>query len=135
MRSTRILNLLSVAMIAAVLAGGLFFLCKPCRAMMLIAAGRARGCPVGEALQAPSNQDAAQERIAQASRVVREDPAGYEMWETPKGSYWMPKNDDRAQLPNILAEHERHIYGSGEQGVKAGDVVLDCGAHVGTFTR
>src|SRR5262245_49464794 len=131
----RLLNILSVTMVAAVASAGLFFLCRPCRALTLVATGRAAGCPIGEALAAPSSQDEAQERIARGSQVIKQDPAGFELWETPKGKYWMPKNDDRMQLPNILAEHERKIYGSGEQGVKPNDVVIDCGAHVGTFTR
>ena len=38
-------------------------------------------------------------------------------------------------LPFNLAEQERKIYGVGEQDVHAGDVVLDCGANVGVYTR
>lgn len=34
----------------------------------------------------------------------------------------------------MLAEQERGVYGTGEEGVHPGDVVLDCGANVGVFT-
>jgi len=34
-----------------------------------------------------------------------------------------------------LAEQELDIYGTGAIGVQAGDVVLDCGANIGVFTR
>ena len=36
---------------------------------------------------------------------------------------------------NNLAEQERGFYGNGWQGVQAGDIVLDCGANLGTFSR
>jgi FkbM family methyltransferase len=38
-------------------------------------------------------------------------------------------------LPFNLAEMEMHIYGQGETFVHPGDVVLDCGASDGDFTR
>ena len=38
-------------------------------------------------------------------------------------------------LPFNLAEQQRKIYGTGERAVRAGDIVLDCGANVGVFTR
>ncbi|HEV2444923.1 MAG TPA: FkbM family methyltransferase, partial [Candidatus Sulfopaludibacter sp.] len=34
-----------------------------------------------------------------------------------------------------LAEQEREVYGTGGRAVHAGDIVLDCGGNVGTFTR
>lgn len=46
----------------------------------------------------------------------------------------MPDGSDYA-LPFNLAEQERKIYGAGERGVQPGDVVLDCGANVGVYTR
>ena len=38
-------------------------------------------------------------------------------------------------LPILLAQAERKIYGAGEWGVQSGDVVLDVGAYIGTWTR
>jgi FkbM family methyltransferase len=62
------------------------------------------------------------------------DSSGLKLWDTPKGRYWMPEGSARA-LSYDLAEQDRKIYGSGSEGVHAGDVVLDCGANVGVFTR
>jgi FkbM family methyltransferase len=68
------------------------------------------------------------------SRVVERDADGNALWETPEGRYWMPKGQG-GELASILAEQRRRIYGAGEYGVKVGDIVMDCGAHVGTFAR
>jgi predicted RNA methylase len=54
--------------------------------------------------------------------------------EHAQGDYWIPKGN-RYVLPFNLAEMEQHIYGSGEHFIHAGDVVLDCGASDGDFTR
>jgi FkbM family methyltransferase len=45
----------------------------------------------------------------------------------------MPHGD--VMLPYIQAEQVEKIYGDGELGVRSGDVVLDCGANVGMFTK
>jgi FkbM family methyltransferase len=69
-----------------------------------------------------------------AVRVVRKDPAGYNLWETPRGRWWIPAGSDKF-LPALLAQQQSKIYGSGRSGVQSGDVVLDCGAHIGVYTR
>src|SRR5262245_11779229 len=73
------------------------------------------------------------DRILGASKLVRED-AGLELWDTPKGQFWIPRGN-RFVLPFNLAEMEMRIYGSGEHFIRPGDVVLDCGASDGDFTR
>ena len=35
----------------------------------------------------------------------------------------------------LLAEQMIHIYGDGPAGVQPGDIVVDCGAHIGLFAR
>jgi len=93
-------------------------------------------CMVLQVLRSPANLSfAAQinERMQRACRVVETDRAGFELWDTPRGRFWAWRGD--AYLPVNLAEQERKVYGVGEQGVRAGDVVLDCGASVGIFTR
>ncbi|MGD0014847.1 MAG: FkbM family methyltransferase [Bryobacteraceae bacterium] len=67
-------------------------------------------------------------------RLVERDAFGYYLWDTPRGRFWMPKSDDYL-LPDLLAEQERGVYRHEAARVLAGDVVLDCGAHVGVFTR
>jgi FkbM family methyltransferase len=73
------------------------------------------------------------DRILGASHLTAERD-GLELWDTPKGPYWIPKGN-RYVLPFNLAEMEAHIYGSGEHFVRSGDVVLDCGASDGDFSR
>jgi FkbM family methyltransferase len=64
--------------------------------------------------------------------LKRED--GLELLQTPLGTWWMPEGNRRS-LAVLLAQQMKGVYGEGEDGVKPGDVVLDCGAHVGIFTR
>jgi len=60
--------------------------------------------------------------------------AGLELLETPAGRFWVPLGDDLA-LAEELAEQSIDEYGADLQGVQRGDVVLDCGASSGVFTR
>jgi len=109
----------------------------PVRLAAIYAVGRAGPCPLREALRSADNlrwQIELKDRILAASRLVKKDPAGFNLWETPKGPFWVPNGSDYS-LPFNLAEQERKIYGAGQLGVRPGDVVLDCGASVGVFTR
>jgi len=66
---------------------------------------------------------------------VRKDSEGYQLWETPKGHFWVPTTESLWTVSYVLAEQECKIYGSGKAGVRSGDIVLDCGANVGMYTR
>jgi FkbM family methyltransferase len=81
-----------------------------------------------------SQQQSAAREIAQSSRIIRHEK-GLALWSTPSGEYWVPEIKDDAILPLLLAQSARNIYGTGEWGVHAGDVVLDVGAYVGTWTK
>jgi len=50
------------------------------------------------------------------------------------GRYWVPAGSDYV-LPFNLSEQANNIYGIGMQAVQPGDVVLDCGANIGVYTR
>jgi FkbM family methyltransferase len=67
-----------------------------------------------------------------ASIRLRAEEGGLKLWATPDGDYWTPKDTD---LRFVLAEQIRDIYSSDGVTVRPGDVVLDCGANVGTFTK
>jgi FkbM family methyltransferase len=69
-----------------------------------------------------------------SARLIRRDPGGYNLWQTPRGRWWIPAGSDKF-LPALLAQQQSKIYGSGRSGVQTGDVVLDCGAHIGVYTR
>ncbi len=108
----------------------------PARALAIKAAGRSPNCPLANALDAKENerlQIRYKDEILGASRLTAKD-GSFHLWRTPMGEWWIPEGDDW-MLPFNLAEQKRNIYGIGEQAVKAGDVVLDCGANIGVYTR
>ena len=109
----------------------------PFRLFAMYVTGRSPACPLTEAVQSQSNIDRQVEikdRILNASEKLQDDPKGYHLWNTPKGHYWIPQGSDYV-LPFNLAEQERKIYGTGENGPHSGDIVLDCGANVGVTVR
>ncbi|HXA51357.1 MAG TPA: FkbM family methyltransferase [Candidatus Acidoferrum sp.] len=79
-------------------------------------------------------QQASTKEIAQRSHIIRRE-VGLALWSTPSGEYWIPDVKDDIILPLLLAQTARNIYGTGDWGVQPGDVVLDVGAYVGTWTR
>jgi FkbM family methyltransferase len=102
-----------------------------------VMAGRGNGCTVWRAFQVQSHVralTAEKDRILAASRLVQTDNFGHELFETPYGKFWAPKGS-KFILPFNLAEEAVGLYGRGGQFVRPGDVVLDCGANVGTFAR
>jgi FkbM family methyltransferase len=80
-------------------------------------------------------EQSAADRITEASQLVGRGPDKLELWKTPHGEFWvLPGEFDT--LAWVLAEQEFGIYDGGETaGVRSGDVVLDCGAHYGGYTR
>jgi len=97
-------------------------------------AGRTGACPYTNAAEATA------ERSRQASGVrdleskiksVQTDGSLLRMT-SPAGEFWIPKGTD---LTFLLSEDNRDIYTRGGARIKAGDIVLDCGANVGVFTR
>lgn len=120
---------------AAVVAGGYFY--PPIRLFAMKAVGRSPVCPMSSALAADRNlqmQTRYSYEILAASKVVEEDPSGYHLVDTPKGRWWIPEGNDYV-LPYNLAEQAREVYGTSGFAVKPGDIVLDCGANVGVWTR
>lgn len=67
------------------------------------------------------------------SRVVQIEPSGLELVDTPRGQYWNSRHEPLMGF--LLAEQQTQIYGDAVHGVRPGDVVLDCGADIGVFTR
>ena len=110
---------------------------SPFRLFAWFALGRASVCPLENALASDQNlktQIRDKDQILHASKLLEKDPRGFHLWDTPAGRYWVPEGDDYV-LPFNLAEQRRKIYGTGDRDVKAGDIVLDCGANVGVFTH
>jgi len=108
----------------------------PLRLSALVLAGRSAGCPLSHAIHAEENQKRQieiKDEILKASKLIEKDEK-FEHWQTPKGNYWIAAGS-RYVLPFNLAEQQRKIYGRGENFVRPGDVVLDCGANIGVFVR
>jgi FkbM family methyltransferase len=75
-----------------------------------------------------------QREISAQSHVVRKD-GPYKLWSTPAGEYWVPDTSDEI-LSILLAQQKRKIYGDTTTGgVRKGDIVLDGGAHIGTYVK
>lgn len=130
MKPLRILFLLFVAAFASAAAYAYY---APFRLLTMVLTGRSPQCPLSAALQSPENltrQVEEKDRILNASKQLQTDPKGFHLWQTPKAQYWVPQGSDYV-LPFNLAEQERKIYGSGDNGPHSGDIVLDCGANVG----
>jgi len=126
---------LSLALVALTVAALRFV--PAFRLTLLVALGRSPICPLGMALKAEDmirEHLSRMEGIVRASRVVEKDKNGLHLWETPKGRFWMPHGNAQL-LASLLVEQEHGIYSLGQKGVRAGDIALDCGAHVGVYTR
>jgi len=96
--------------------------------------GRTAPCGPVEAFQGLSRHISwvrGGDRIAASMHLLKSDPAGYQLWSTSRGQYWVPADSDSSVLPTLLSQQEQRIYGA----IRSGDVVLDCGAHVGVYTR
>ncbi len=109
----------------------------PARLAAIVLAGRSPHCPMANAVKSAENlktQIRYKDEILRASKLLEKDKEGYERWSTPMGTYWIP-DGSRYVLPFNLAEQKRKIYGEGEQAVRQGDIVLDCGANIGVFTQ
>jgi FkbM family methyltransferase len=76
---------------------------------------------------------AEQARFRASCKAIRSE-AGLDLVDTPLGPFWLPARDLPA-LAEMLEEQHRDVYGVDSGGVRPGDVVLDCGANIGVFTR
>jgi FkbM family methyltransferase len=133
----QLLRLIKVIVFVLVAADALFLLAvkTPARLVALSAIGHS-GCPLNSTLQSFDNakkQFNLRQYFQKNIHVVSRDPAGFELWDTPRGRIWTSQGD--TILPFLLSEQEIRIYGTGDRGVHPGDVVLDCGANIGMFTK
>ena len=137
-RSVKVARVVAVALAGAVLTLAVGVRLNPSSLILLARDVRIRSpfCSVWQASldgHIKLRQQSVAKGLAQASHVVRRE-AGLVLWATPAGDFWIP-GDDPGTLPILLSQEGRHIYGEGEWGVHRGDVVLDAGAYIGTWTR
>ncbi len=68
--------------------------------------------------------------------LLREDAAaGLELWQTMIGQMWIPKPGVYVIKHLQWEQAVQKVYGHPLVHVRPGDVVIDCGAHIGGFTR
>jgi FkbM family methyltransferase len=97
--------------------------------------GKAGACPFLMTLQVPKaieRQNKVSVDIMKNSTRSEPDSDGFSRWETPYGVYWAPA---ATPVHSLLSEQVVRFYGDGARRVQKGDVVLDCGANIGTFVR
>jgi FkbM family methyltransferase len=128
---------LIVLSVAAVLAAGAILSYLPLRHWVFAVSGRGKGCTPARAwaIEAEKRElTRVKDNILAKTRLLEKEYKGLERYSTPYGEFWAPEGS-RYILPFNLAEQATHIYGEGDRFVHKGDVVLDCGANVGTFAR
>ncbi len=141
-RSKRILGLFTARELAfmttpLLAVASLHFSVKPLLGLLYVT-GRGGGCTLERALQSHeelTRQNALTNEIFAASKLeeqVQVRDWKLQRWSTPWGTFWTPAETSIAFL---LAEQKMRVYGDGPRRVQPGDVVLDAGANVGTFTR
>jgi FkbM family methyltransferase len=72
-------------------------------------------------------------RIEGQSKIIQSDDK-YSLWRTPSGNWWVPNGSEGSVL-GFAVQQQQKIYGDGEWAVQRGDIVLDCGANIGVYTR
>ncbi len=87
-------------------------------------------CSLGELLHEVKANKAASS-LAEPS--LERTEAGLDLWNTPQGKIWTVHGD--TILPFLMHEQARDIYQPPGHEVRNGDIVLDVGANIGTFTR
>ena len=89
-------------------------------------------CSIADVWAASSgNLNTVKKRLRDASKVAGTDGNLIRVM-TPRGEFWIPAPDIDT-LAEELAEQELDVYG--HHSVQPGDVVLDCGANVGVYSR
>jgi FkbM family methyltransferase len=95
--------------------------------------GRTDGCTFAHSLTVDRdvrNLNLITQQLMASSSVDQQDNKLYR-WQTPHGVFWAPAG---TSVPFLLSEQVNRFYGDGPRRVRAGDVVLDCGANIGVFT-
>jgi FkbM family methyltransferase len=127
---------IAVCTLAALTVGALA-IHPPLRHYALARIGRGNGCSPARAWAIDAEKrelTRVKDEILSKQKLLQKELNGLELYQTQYGNFWAPEGS-RYTLPFNLAEEATHIYGSGDRFVHKGDIVLDCGANVGTFAR
>ncbi len=136
-KKSRVFDVVALAVMLFAVAFAVYHRVPKFRTMTLVAAGRSPVCSLRQAMNSPEvvreHYDRI-DRVRSASRVVEEDSEGFELWETPKGQFWVPSGSAETMIW-VVAKHESDMYDPPNISIHPGDIVLDCGAHVGVLAR
>ncbi len=72
------------------------------------------------------------EQIAAGVSLAKTE-AGLDLWRTPSGDIWTVHGE--RGLPYLIWEEQKDVYEPAGHQVQRGDIVLDCGANIGSFVR
>lgn len=103
----------------------------------LVVLGRGCGCVADDVEQGAEKLARIyeiQQRFVGTIRLLQRDGTRFSLWAVPGGQLWCPARTEH-NLPRIFAERAEEIYFADGHRVRPGDIVLDCGAHVGSFAR
>ena len=67
--------------------------------------------------------------------IISAREPGLVQWRSPIGTFWLPEAEGISSLIDMASVIQQDIYTYEGRGIRPGDIVLDCGAHVGSFTR
>ncbi|MBV6434533.1 MAG: hypothetical protein IANPNBLG_04786 [Bryobacteraceae bacterium] len=131
----------SLAVILGLFVYGTIFQRDLGKAMISKAVGGDQPCPWKQLAQYPwatGRFADLQAEIGSIVRVEREDPVlPIQLMKTRGRSFWIKKaggdRDGKGTLAYVLAEQKWISQYAGANNVKPGDVVVDVGAHIGTF--
>jgi FkbM family methyltransferase len=146
-RTNRLSKLEPVVLALAVLGLGasiFFFAVRKHPALMLKIRGAAPDCAWAQVLR-ERDQNAAQiatqnDLLGRVAVERFDEKLDIELVGSPEGSFWIKRGetqkwDGKTLLAFLLAEHDWKARANPDNTVRPADVVLDCGAHVGVFTR
>jgi FkbM family methyltransferase len=113
---------------AALYAGGIVL-----RAGLVVGVGQANGCSLARVLPIHAVQSAIVSwKLLRGTTAEAVPGTDLVLHRTPVRDFYAPKG---SAVQFVLTEQLTRVYGDGEYRVRAGDVVLDCGANTGTFVH
>ena len=104
--------------------------------------GGAPDCPWPRLLSLPRSRLDSFDAVEAYKRAMTvenyDEPLGIELLSLPARSFWIRRQghdkDGKEILAYFMADHEQALVLHPDRRVRPGDIVFDCGAHVGVFT-
>ncbi len=105
--------------------------------------GNASGCPWSRTISITADGARFTELASASAKALRrvsyDQRLDVEQIASPERSFWIRRTgrdmSGQQLLGYLLAEHRWMIERTEAKSVRAGDIVLDCGAHIGVFTH